>query len=83
MEWITEVWNNEGEIEIWGSKLPLFIKVLTIFVSLEFSVQGRRVLVDIKGKLCQTEIPHQMEIFLLPRRCESSQEALKHGGMSG
>lgn len=39
MEWITEVWNNEGEIEIWGSKPPPF-KVLTIFVSLEFSVRG-------------------------------------------
>lgn len=38
---------------------------------------------EIEGKPCQTEIPYQMEIFLLPRRCECSQEALKRGGSQG
>lgn len=38
---------------------------------------------ETEGKSCQTEIPYQMEIFLLPRRCESSQEALKRGGSQG
>lgn len=61
------IMREKWKLPVW--KAFFFLRGLEYFlINLSFVFQGKRVWVKMEEKPCPTEIPYQMEIFLLSRR---------------